>query len=208
MTEVPVKKRTSKARGILLTAFLLFAVFVGALVLRKYETATRKVETPAKTEPAASAIVTLFFASADGQGLVREGREVEVEDAVEDRVESVVDELIRGPLGSHGATLPPNVRILGVKLKGNVAQIDFGHELKEAAPAGSAGEMTAVYSIVDTVTVNFPEIKAVQLLVEGAPVDSLGGHLDLKDPLPPDYSLEKAVEAKKADDKAVETLKR
>jgi spore germination protein GerM len=186
-----VKKRTSKARGILLIAFLLFAVALGALVTRKYETATTKVTPPAKSESAGSAVVTLFFASADGTGLVREGREVEVEDNLEDRVESVVDELVRGPLGSHAPVLPSNLRILGVKVRGNVAQIDFGNELKGSAPSGSAGEMTAVYSIVDTVTVNFPQIKAVQLLVEGAPVDSLGGHLDLKDPLPPDYTLEK-----------------
>jgi spore germination protein GerM len=187
-----VKKRTSKARGILLIAFLLFAVVLGVLVTKKYDTATTKVAPSAKTEPAGTAVVTLFFASADGQGLVREGREVEVEETLEDRVESVVDELIRGPVGSHAPVLPENVRLLGVKVKGNVAQIDFGRELKDAPPAGSTGEMNAVYSIVDTITVNYPQIKAVQLLVEGAPIDSLGGHLDLKDPLPPDYSLEKA----------------
>jgi hypothetical protein len=184
-------KRHSNNKGILLIAFLLFAVVVGALVFRKYETATRKLEPPPKAAPAVgSVVVTLFFASADGQGLAREGREVEIEEGIEDGVESVVDELISGPLGSLAPTLPPNVKVLGVQVKGDVAQIDFGHELRDSLPAGSSAGMTAVYSIVDTVTLNFPKIKAVQLLIDGAPAQELK-ELDISTPLSPDYSLEK-----------------
>jgi spore germination protein GerM len=141
--------------------------------------------------PAATVVVTLFFASADGEGLVREGREVEIEGSVEESVESVVDELIRGPLGSYAPTLPPNARVLGVRLNGELAEIDFGPELLEGIPSGSSAEMVAVYSIVDTVAVNFPRIKAVQFLVAGAPPATLEGHLDLRAPLSPDFAIEK-----------------
>jgi spore germination protein GerM len=187
-----VKRRTSHSKGILLLAFLLFAVVVGGLVFRKYETATRNVAQPAaKAAPAGTTVVTLFFASADGQGLVREGRELEVEDGIEDGIESVVDELISGPVGSHAPTLPPNARVLGVRVAGGVAQIDFGSELRDGIPSGSAAETEAVYSVVDTVTANFRQVKAVQFLIEGAPMQDLHGHLDLRAPLAPDYSLEK-----------------
>ena len=185
-----MKKRTSKAKGILLISFLLFAVVLGALVFRKYETATRPVEPPPGAAPAGSAVVTLFFGSPDGQGLAREGREVVIEDGVEQGVESVVEELVSGPLGSLAPTLPANARILGVQVTGEVARIDFGHEFREGIPEGSSAEMAAVYSIVDTVALNFPAIKAVQFLIEGAPVGELG-HLDLSTPLQPDFSLEK-----------------
>lgn len=185
-----MKKRTSNAKGILLIAFLLFAVVLGALIFRKYETATRKVELPPQSAPVGTFVGTLFFASPDGQGLMREGREVEISEGVEEGVESVVDELIRGPLGSLSPTLPANARVIGVQVSGEVARIDFGHELLEGVPSGSAAEMAAVYSVVDTVTVNFPRIKSVQFLVEGKAVESLG-HLDLSAPLPADYSLEK-----------------
>jgi len=186
-----VKKRISNAKGIVLLAFLVFAVVVGALVFRKYDTATRAVEPAAKGEPAGSAVVTLFFAAQEGEGLVREGREVEIEEAVEERVESVVDELVIGPLGSLAPTLPANTRVLGVRLKGEVAQIDFGRELSESLPSGSSAEMAAVYSVVDTVVANFPQIKAVQFLIEGSPVAELKGHLDLSNPIVPDFTLEK-----------------
>jgi hypothetical protein len=152
-----LKKRARNNKGILLLAFLVFAVVLGALVFRKYETATHKVEPAPAAAPVGTVVATLFFASADGQGLVREGREVEVEETV----------------------------------KGDVAQIDFGREFSEAIPHGSSAEMAAVYSIVDTVSTNFPAIKSVRFLVEGQPVSDPDGHLDLTAPLPADYSLEK-----------------
>ncbi len=186
-----MKKRTSGAKGILLIAFLLFAVVLGALIFKKYETAARKVEPPPAAQPVGTFVSTLFFATPDGQSLVREGREVEIAEGVEEGVESVVDELIGGPVGDLAPTLPANARVLGVRVKGEVAQIDFGHELVEGVPAGSAAEMAAVYSIVDTVTTNFPQVKAVQFLVDGAAVQSLKGHLDLTGPLAADFSMEK-----------------
>jgi spore germination protein GerM len=186
-----VKRRTSRAKGILLLSFLVFAVVLGALVFRKYHTATRTAEPPpAATAPAGSAVVTLFFAAPDGTGLAREGRQVVLAEQVEEGVRSVVEELIGGPVGSLAPTLPANVRVLGVQLTGDVARIDFGAELREALPSGSSAEMAAVYSIVDTVVANFPTIKGVQFLIEGAEVEELKGHLDLSAPLAPDFTLE------------------
>ena len=38
-------------------------------------------------------------------------------------------------------------------------------------------------SIVNTLT-DFPEVKKVQILIDGASVETLSGHLDLSEPLP------------------------
>jgi len=191
-----VKKKSSNAKGILLLAFVLFAVVVGALVFRKYETATRKVEQPLQVAPAGTVVVTLFFASPEGDRLVREGREVDIEESVEESIESVVDELIRGPLGSQAPTLPPNAKVLGVHLKGDLAELDFGPELLQGIPEGSSAEMVAAYSIVDTVVTNFPQVKSVQFLVDGVAPQTLSGHLDLRTPLVPDFDLEQKSEPK------------
>jgi hypothetical protein len=51
--------------------------------------------------------------------------------------------------------------------------------------------MTAVYSIVDSIAVNFPRIKQVKLLFNGKTAETLKGHLDLRGPLTPDFSMEK-----------------
>lgn len=50
-------------------------------------------------------------------------------------------------------------------------------------------EILAVYAIVDSVVINIAEIDRVGILVNGRPVATLNGHLDLRRPLAPDYSL-------------------
>jgi spore germination protein GerM len=137
--------------------------------------------------------VTLFFASPDGEGLVREGREIDACGDTAGCVEAVIDELINGPLGELAPALPANATIRGVQVAGDQAVIDLSSGVVEGLPAGSSAEMAAVYSIVDTVSVNFPQIKSVMFLVEGKPVETLKGHLDLRQPLAPDFSLEKSV---------------
>ena len=69
--------------------------------------------------------------------------------------------------------------------------IDLGDEIVNGLPGGSNSEMMAVYSIVDTVAVNFPRIKLVKLTIDGKSVETLKGHLDLSEPLASDFSLEK-----------------
>ncbi|TGU74355.1 sporulation protein [Geomonas terrae] len=187
-----MKKRTNKAKGVLLVAFLVFAIVVGLLVLRKYRTATQPAQVAPQTEQAPDTrVVTLFFGNEEGSGLAREGREIAVEDTADDMVASVVDELVVGPLGSLAPSLPTNARVLGAHLKGDLAEVDFSHELVEGLPEGSSAEMTAVYSVVDTVAANFPQVKGVQFLIDGKPVKEFKGHLDLSTPIAPDFTLEK-----------------
>ena len=54
---------------------------------------------------------------------------------------------------------------------------------------GSEAELITVYSVVNSLTVNFPAIKRVQILVEDKPRPTLWGHVDLTRPLPPDMTL-------------------
>lgn len=187
-----MKRRSNRAKGVLLIAFLVFAVVVGFMVLRKYRIANQPAQVPSQVEQAPDTReVTLFFGNQDGSGLAREGREIAVEDTTDDMIASVVDELVVGPLGDLAPTLPHNARVLGAQLKGDVVQVDFSKELVESLPEGSSAEMAAVYSVVDTVAANFPQVKAVQFLVDGVPVKELKGHLDLSAPIAPDFALEK-----------------
>ena len=47
---------------------------------------------------------------------------------------------------------------------------------------GSYGEMMLCYAITNTLT-EFPEIKRVQILIEGKKAITLSGHMDIEDPL-------------------------
>ena len=49
--------------------------------------------------------------------------------------------------------------------------------------AGSSTELLLAYGVVDSIILNCPEVKAVQILFGGREVSTLAGHLDLSRPL-------------------------
>jgi hypothetical protein len=173
----------------LLIAFAISAVILGTLIYRKYETSGLKPAPPQPQEEG-MLLVTLFFSSPDGAGLVREAREI---DACSDPTicaDEVLEELINGPVGEMSPTLPPTTTFRSVRVEGDTATVDFGKEFSEGIPAGSNAEMMAVYSVIDSLTFNFPGIKKVKFLQVGETIRTLG-QLDLARPLPPDFTLEK-----------------
>ena len=187
-------RKNSKPRRewvVIFVAFLVCAAVLGALFLKKYEERRQQPATQQPSPQEGTFLVTLFFASPDGSGLVREGREIDACEDPADCVGSVIDELVNGPLGDLAPTLPDNLSVRGVQVNGDLAVIDLGEEIVTGLPGGSAAEMTAVYSIVDSVAVNFPRIRQVRFLVDGKSVDTLKGHLDLRGSLKPDFTLEK-----------------
>jgi hypothetical protein len=49
--------------------------------------------------------------------------------------------------------------------------------------------LLTVYALADTVAVNFPHLRQLRILIEGGAVETLKGHVDLRQPLAPDFSL-------------------
>jgi len=54
---------------------------------------------------------------------------------------------------------------------------------------GSREELLAVYSVVNSVVVNFPAVQRVQILLDGETASTLAGHIDLSHPLSADMTL-------------------
>ena len=69
----------------------------------------------------------------------------------------------------------------GTKENGT-ATVDFTGDLRKDFVGGSTGETMLVGSVVDTLT-EFPEVKKVQILIDGKKVESLSGHMDLSQPM-------------------------
>jgi hypothetical protein len=67
--------------------------------------------------------------------------------------------------------------------------VNLSKEAAQGAAGGSESELITVYSVVNSLTVNFPAIKRVQILIEDKPAPTLWGHVDLTRPLPPDMTL-------------------
>jgi spore germination protein GerM len=169
-------------------AFLLVLLVFGGLLLRHF------LVVPAPPPPVAEVqrqlrTVTLYFAAADGSGLVAEGREIGDCLVENDCLRGTVQALLDGPVGSLTPVLPPHAVLRGVNVTGSEVQVDFDRALVDSHPGGSWGELLTVYALANTVAVNFPHLRQLRILVEGAAVETLKGHVDLRQPLVPDFSL-------------------
>jgi hypothetical protein len=153
--------------------------------------------------------VKLYFEAAERPGLQAEEREVLYSDDISRQLRNVVEALVAGSSTGLVAPLPPATRVLDVFVTAQgTAYVDLSAEVRQAAPpappsaspatppapprpkaASSHAELMAVYSIVDTLAVNFPAVKQVQIMVDGQAVRSLWSHVDVGRPLRPDLSL-------------------
>ena len=135
--------------------------------------------------------VEVYFPSMVGDGLVGEYREIFQTVTPGDRAKQIVADLISGPSTSEATrALPRGTRLRQVYVMPNgVAYLDFSADLAEGIGGGSMEELLTVYSIIDSVVLNVQEIKRVWILIDGQPVESLNGHIDLRRPLRPDPSL-------------------
>jgi len=190
-----MKRGKSPNRGLWVTvlAFLLLAVFLGALFVKKHETATTPPSQSTVPQNSGRVTVTLFFASQASDGLEKEVREIEPCNEPSTCFEEILEELINGPLSENAPVLPLTGMFNSVTLDGNTARVDFAQELLDGLPVGSSSELYAAYSVVNSICFNYPQVQQVFFTVDGKPLETLKGHLDTSRPLTPDYSLEKSV---------------
>lgn len=78
--------------------------------------------------------------------------------------------------------IPVGTKVLGLTIEEDgTAVANFSKELGKRGQ-GSYDEMMAVYAIVNTLT-EYPEIKQVQILIEGKKRVVLGSHMDIEEPI-------------------------
>jgi Sporulation and spore germination len=87
--------------------------------------------------------------------------------------------------------LPPEVKLGDVQLSADgTAFVDLRWPDHEDPPeSGSTEELQRVYSLVDSVALNVPQVSRVVLLWNGTQRVTFSGHLDTSRPLVPDRSL-------------------
>jgi spore germination protein GerM len=134
--------------------------------------------------------VLLYFSDAEGEYLVGEKREILKKNEVKEEAKETIIELIKGPKGKLIPTLPPRTKLLTLQINdAGLAKVNFNPTLSKDHPGGSSAEMMTVYSIVNSLSLNFPQIKRVQILIDGKPIETIAGHLSLRQPIPPKPDL-------------------
>jgi len=137
----------------------------------------------AQTPAARKITATLYYLSDDGMSLVGAQREVPYAAEVAEQARAIVEAQL--------AAAPPLVSVIpgGTKLRQvfvterGDAFVDLSPDVTANHPGGALTETLTVYAIVDALTVNLPAILRVQILVDGKEVDTLAGHVDLRQPL-------------------------
>ena len=98
---------------------------------------------------------------------------------------AAVQELIRGPAVGSSLTsaIPLGASLLDINVRSDGRCIvDLSREFRTNLGKEKDAAELAVYSVVNTLT-QFSTIKEVQFLIDGQAVETLGGQLDLSQPL-------------------------
>jgi germination protein M len=125
---------------------------------------------------------TLFYVSDVGTDLVTVVREVPYGASPSEQARLILEAQLQTPEGQASA-IPAGTKLRGLFLGGKgEAYVDLSAEAR-GATGGTLDEALAVYAIVNALTTNLPDVTAVQILVDGKEVDTLAGHVDLREPL-------------------------
>ena len=126
----------------------------------------------------------LFYVADDGAELVSVVREVAYGATSAEQARQIVMAQVRTPTDGLASAIPPGtvVRSVFIGSRGD-AYVDLSAAITTGHGGGTLREALAVFAIVNAVTSNLPDVSTVQILVEGKEVDSLAGHLDLRQPI-------------------------
>jgi Sporulation and spore germination len=134
---------------------------------------------------------TLYFASEDGLHLVASEREVPLAEGAVAQARSILEAQLSAeapaPLAS---TIPKGSSLRGLFVsERNEVFVDLDPAIRTAHPGGSMQELMTVFTIVNAVLTNLPNLQEVQILIGGQEADTLAGHVDLRRPLRKNESL-------------------
>ena len=127
---------------------------------------------------------TLYFVGPDGLSLVPAQREVPFGEPVVEKARRIIETQLAVSTAPLLSAVPAGttLRALYISERGD-AFVDLRAEVTTKHAGGSMDEILTVYTIVNALTVNLPAITRVQILVDGKEVDTLAGHVDLRNPL-------------------------
>ncbi len=136
--------------------------------------------------------VHLYFSDTDDSSLQAEERGLVLPNAAGQGARKLIEALIEGPESPLIPTIPAGTKVLSVyTTEDGVAYVDFNRGIIENHPGGSRSELLTIFSVVNTLAVNIPEIKAVKILIEGHEAQTLAGHIDIRFPLRPNMEMVK-----------------
>ena len=129
----------------------------------------------------------LYFVAEDGMTLVAEPSDVPFGASPSEQARHILEAQLAPASRGRLSAIPAGVKVHAIFFtsKGD-AYVDLSRDIITGHPGGTLNEALTVYTIVSALTANVREITAVQILVDGKQIDTLAGHIDLRQPLAAD----------------------
>ena len=148
----------------------------------------KKIKTPVQPAAMTSAQkipVHMYFSDQSGQFLMAESRVLKTARDPEFLARRIIDALIKGPIKKGlTRTLPAATDLRAVFVtQDGVCFVDLTSAVAENHPGGIHSELLTIYSIVNSLVLNVPQIKAVKILINGTEAMTLAGHINLQIPI-------------------------
>jgi hypothetical protein len=134
---------------------------------------------------------TLYFQSEDGLHLVATEREVPLAEGSVAQARSIIEaQLSAEPTAPLLSTIPKGTALRGIFVSDRKEVfVDLDPGIRKSHPGGSLQELMTVYTIVNALLTNLPDLTEVQILIGGQEADTLAGHVDLRRPLKKNQAL-------------------
>ncbi len=133
-------------------------------------------------QSAVKSMVHLYFINKENTFLVAEKKEILHTGDPVNFAKIVVAELIEGPKELM-RTLPAGTELRALFIdQSKTAYVDFSSSVQSNHPGGIQSELFTIYSIVNSLVLNSPEIDKVKILIAGNESITLAGHIDIRFP--------------------------
>ena len=178
------KPSFKRAATILLIGWVVWAVFQGtAGDPARADSQEEQIGTPLPVQ-SQKAAVDLYFADWNYFFLKSEQRVMLQPPDTVSFARAIIEALIKGPQKGLLQTLPNGTALHALYITpDNVCYVDFSEAIRTNHPGGSNSELLTIYSVVNSLILNIPQIERVKILIDGNEISTLAGHIDLQYPV-------------------------
>ena len=133
----------------------------------------------------------VFFGAADTDGLKPAPCVIFESNQPVNEIKQLLEKMFSTPAAAGYVNVIPDSTQLreAYQDKNGILYLDLSDEFSKNCKSGITSENLAVYSIVDSICYNFPWVKGVKILIDGAEKQDVAGNVSLEGVFRPDMNL-------------------
>lgn len=177
-------------------SYFVFAVGIATLGFAIYIIIVNTFETPhnlkhfnqasqfSEIQHTNKSVANLYFANKENSFLTVEKRVIYHSSGIENFGNGIIKALIDGPTKQQLIrSIPANSELRAFYVtQDGIAYVDMMRDIQDNHSGGIKSELITIYSIVNSLILNIPEINSVKILIEGREAMTLMGHIDTRFP--------------------------